>query len=545
LIATPKIKLAVLALVCFILGGPSAGAAPPTLTKPEIVSGPASWTNETDATLVFSSTDEGVGFACRLDGPSWEPCTSPKTYASLTEGSHSFSVQAVDGDATSTPGNWSWTVDLTVPVLPSDETAEATSPLGTAVVFSATDNLDPSPGLSCSPSSGSLFDLGPAANVDCTATDAAGNQSAGSFTVTVVDTTPPVLSPHADVIVPQQSPSGAAVGYNLPAATDNGDPAPVVSCAPSAGSTFPLGTTEVTCSAVDGSDNESALSGFNVVVQHGPTPDKPILVPNVGVLTNHTNAAFSFQAGDGSSLACKLDGPAGPGTFDSCTSPRTYTQLDDGSYLFTVRAMNSIGNISQSTFKWVVDTTPPAQVRQLRSTFGGGWVRLSWRNPTDVDYAHVSIWRKKVGAPSWKFIATRKERTWFRDNTVPNDTRFVYALRSVDRARNASPGAKIEARASRILKPAFDSLHDSPPLIEWPGVRNAGYFNLQLWRDGRKILSVWPLKSEYRLSANWSYSGRRYSLRSDRYGVYVWPGFGSKSDANYGPLFGWTAFRMK
>jgi hypothetical protein len=245
------------------------------------------------------------------------------------------------------------------------------------------------------------------------------------------------------------------------------------------------------------------------------------------------------------SLACKLDGPSGPGTFDACTSPRAFTQLEDGSYLFTVRATNSIGNISQASFKWVVDTTPPAQVRQLRSRFGDGWVRLSWRNPTDVDYRHVSIWRKKVDAPSWRLIATRKDKTSFRDDTVRNDTRYVYALRSVDRARNASPGARIEGRASRILKPAFDSLHDSPPLIDWTFVRNAAYFNLQLWREGRKILSVWPLRSAHRLPANWRYNGRRYSLRTDRYRVYVWAGFGPKSAADYGPLLGWTAFRMK
>jgi len=39
--------------------------------------------------------------------------------------------RAVDGDARTTPENWPWTVDLTLPVLPSDETVAATSPLGT------------------------------------------------------------------------------------------------------------------------------------------------------------------------------------------------------------------------------------------------------------------------------------------------------------------------------------------------------------------------------------------------------------------------------
>jgi hypothetical protein len=546
LIPTPKIKLAVLALVCVVLGGPSAEAAF-ALTKPEIVSGPASSTNATDATLVFTSPDTGVSFTCTLDGLAPEACTSPWTHSSLAEGFHSFSVQAEDGvSPPSEPAPWTWTVDLTPPSLQGDKTVEATSPLGTSVTFSATDNFDPDPNLSCSPSSGSLFDLGPPASVDCTATDAAGNQSSRSFTVTVVDTTRPLLSPHKDVIVKvPDSLSAAVVQYNLPLATDNGDPAPLVGCNPSSGSTFPLGETKVTCSAVDASGNHSASRRFDVVVQHGPTPAVPLLTSNVGALTNDTNVGFSFETSDGASLDCKLDSPSGQGTFASCTSPRTYTQLRDGSYLFTVRATNSIGNISVASFSWVVDTTPPARVRQLRSSFGSGWVRLSWRNPTDVDYRRVSIWRRKVGAPSWRFLATRKGRTTFRDDTVPNDTRFEYALRSVDRARNASPGAKIEGRASRILKPAFGSLHDSPLLIDWTFVRNAAFFNLQLWRDGRKILSVWPSRSEHRLRANWSYNGSRYSLRSDRYRVYVWTAFGPKSHPDYGPLLGWTEFRMK
>ena len=546
MIPTPKIKLAVLALVCVVLGGPSAGSAS-TPTKPDIFSGPASSTNATDATIFFTSPPDAVSFTCTLDDLAPESCTSPWTHSSLDEGLHSFSVQAEDGvSPPSEPASWTWTVDTTPPSLPGDKTAEATSPLGTPVTFSATDNFDPPPDLSCSPSSGSLFDLGPPTSVDCTATDAAGNHSSGSFTVTVVDTTKPVLSPHAKKIVKvPDSVSETVVEYDLPLATDNGDPAPVVSCAPSSGSIFKLGTTTVTCSAVDASGNHSASRRFDVVVQHGPTPAVPVLTSNVGALTNNTNAAFSFGTSDGASLACKLDRPSGPGTFASCTTQQTYTQLGDGSYLFTVQATNSIGNISVANFSWVVDTTPPGQVRQLRSTFGNGWVRLSWRNPTDVDYKRVLIWRRKVGASSWGFLATRKGKTTFLDDPVPNDTRFEYRLRSVDRAQNASPGARIEGRASRILKPAFGSLHNSSPLVDWTFVRDAAFFNLQLWRDGRKILSVWPVRSAERLPANWSFNGKRYSLRSDRYRVYVWAAFGSRPHTHYGPLLGWTEFRMK
>ena len=60
----------------------------------------------------------------------------------------------------------------------------ATSPAGATVAYSAsaTDNLDPSPTLSCVPPSGSVFPIG-TTTVNCTATDHAGNSATGSFTV--------------------------------------------------------------------------------------------------------------------------------------------------------------------------------------------------------------------------------------------------------------------------------------------------------------------------------------------------------------------------
>lgn len=91
------------------------------------------------------------------------------------------------------------TVDNTAPILtvPVSMTEEATSSAGKAVTFSpltATDNYDITPAISCTPASGSLFSIGTTA-VSCTATDDAGNTSAaGNFSVTVQDTTAPVIT---------------------------------------------------------------------------------------------------------------------------------------------------------------------------------------------------------------------------------------------------------------------------------------------------------------------------------------------------------------
>jgi hypothetical protein len=56
----------------------------------------------------------------------------------------------------------------------------------------ATDIVDGSVAVHCDPASGSTFPIG-TTTVQCTATDAHNNTADGSFTVTVGDTTPPVI----------------------------------------------------------------------------------------------------------------------------------------------------------------------------------------------------------------------------------------------------------------------------------------------------------------------------------------------------------------
>lgn len=78
--------------------------------------------------------------------------------------------------------------DTTPPVLsvPAGVVADATGCAGAAITYdvSAVDDTDPAPGVSCSPASGTSFPIG-ITTVQCTATDAAGNAAAASFTVTV------------------------------------------------------------------------------------------------------------------------------------------------------------------------------------------------------------------------------------------------------------------------------------------------------------------------------------------------------------------------
>ncbi len=70
--------------------------------------------------------------------------------------------------------------------LPGPVSVPATSPAGEVVDYEVTaaDDTDPDPAVTCAPPSGSTFPIGDT-TVECTATDASGNEATGSFTVHV------------------------------------------------------------------------------------------------------------------------------------------------------------------------------------------------------------------------------------------------------------------------------------------------------------------------------------------------------------------------
>jgi parallel beta-helix repeat protein len=87
----------------------------------------------------------------------------------------------------------------------------------------------------------------------------------GAYEFRVLDTTPPVINAPADITVDATSPAGATVAYSV-TATDPDDAVASLSCVPASGSTFPIGTTTVNCTAIDTHGN-SAHASFTVHVK--------------------------------------------------------------------------------------------------------------------------------------------------------------------------------------------------------------------------------------------------------------------------------------
>jgi len=182
-------------------------------------------------------------------------CTATDTHGNTSTGG--FNVTVVPA------------VDTTPPVItvPADIMAEATSPAGAMVSFSASANdaVDGAITPTCVPASGLTFPLGTTL-VACTATDAHSNSASASFHVTVVDTTPPALTLPSNMAVTAWNASGASVNFNA-SANDLVDGPVAVTCSPASGLMFPIGQTTVNCSASDSRGNHGNGS-FTVAAQY-------------------------------------------------------------------------------------------------------------------------------------------------------------------------------------------------------------------------------------------------------------------------------------
>jgi hypothetical protein len=239
-------------------------------------------------------------------------------------------------------------VDTTPPVLsnvPANQNVQATGPSGAVVTYPsppATDLVDPNPTVTATPPSGSSFPLG-ATTVTVTATDHSGNSSSATFTVNVVDTTPPALANvPANQTVQATGPSGAVVTYPSPTATDLVDPNPTVTSTPPSGSTFPLGPTTVRVTATDHAGNSSGAT-FTVNVVDTTPPALANVPGNQTVRATGPSGAVVYYA------SATATDPVDPNPTVTSTPPSGST-FPEGTTTVTVTATDHAGNSSSATF---------------------------------------------------------------------------------------------------------------------------------------------------------------------------------------------------
>ncbi len=277
-------------------------------TPPQTVldAAPVGTTSSTTASFSFHATDAlsqgGSTFQCQIDGGSWGPCSSPMSYYNLAPGSHSFSVEAIDGagNLDNSGQTATWTIDTTLPAVALTSPADGSFTNDTTPTLSGTAGTAPGDSSTIRVLIFSNTDLTGSPVQTLSATVAAD----GSWSAT-----PTVLPNGTYVAYAQQSgTAGTATSAVHTFTVDTAPPATTITLAPPGSS----GTGD---------------------------------------------AGFSFSSsGPGATFQCQLDG----GAWTACSSPQRYSGLGSGSHTFEVRATDAAGNVgTPASQTWSVNPSLP------------------------------------------------------------------------------------------------------------------------------------------------------------------------------------------
>lgn len=345
-------------------------------TKIDSTTPSTSLTNSATLDVNFSSPDATATFECSLDDTAFATCASPQNLTNLSDGPHTFSVRAIDlaGNLDSSPASYTWTVDTLAPETQID--SQPANPSGSAEAVFTFSSPDAAATFECS--------LNEEAFATCSSPATYGNLEEGAHTFTVhakdalgnTDPTPASHTWAVDTTTPDTqidstslstSPTNSTtldVNFSSPDATATfecslDDMAFAACSSPQNLTSLGEGQHTFTVRAKDAAGNtDSTPASYTWTVDTTP-PDTQIdsVSPSTS-LTNSTTLTIAFSSVDNTAgFECKLDNDA----FTACTSPQNLSSLTEGQHTFSVRAIDTLGNIdaTPASYTWTVDLTAP------------------------------------------------------------------------------------------------------------------------------------------------------------------------------------------
>jgi len=215
--------------------------------------------------------------------------------------------------------------------------------------------------------------------------------------------------------------------------------------------------------------------------------------------------------------------------------PALYEGPDGRAARVTGACRDRAGNVTGRSFRLYYDATAPARPT-LNAVSRDRAVRLQIGTTSDV--RSIAIRRAPGRGATRDSTIYRGRPKSFTDVHARNGTRYRYTVVARDRAANRSRRTVTAVPGPRLLEPPDGAVLYAAPLLRWTPVRGADYFNVQLRRDGRKVLSRWPTQARLQLLQSWRFQGRVRRLATGHYTWDVWAGFGPRSAAQYGPRIG-------
>jgi|GEM_PF-560712 len=264
-----------------------------------------------DSNTVFAGTDQGA-YRGRLESGDWVWTRSPGIpNVSVTDfEAHQRFIGGLTGTVRAgTYGRGIFELERTITILNLDCPADVTvtAPPGqSSVVVNYPPPVVNNPASTVvlsSPPSGSLFPAG-ATTVSVTAIDSSGSISTCTFTVTVnlANSSLALICPGEVRVVVPTGQTSAVVDYPPPSLNKN-EPATSV-CSPPSGSSFPVGTTIVACTA-NNTLGETAACSFAVNVIEQPSIDVCLQDDSSGNILkfNSPTGVYQFTVCNGVTLS--------------------------------------------------------------------------------------------------------------------------------------------------------------------------------------------------------------------------------------------------
>jgi hypothetical protein len=293
-------------------------------------------------------------------------------------------------------------------------------------------------------------------------------------------------------------------------------------------------------------DTVGAARGCNADTPEGGDDVSRVITVKVDMTPPVVTGATASRPTDAngwyrSPLQVAFSGTDATSGLDGCTSA-TYSGPDSGSATVAGTCRDKAGNVSEaSAFGLRYDATPP-NITRVTTAPGDEEVRIGW----DVaDASAVELWRSPGLDGASQSVVNRNTDGSIVDRHVRNGRRYDYRLLAVDEAGNLAMRTFSATPGRRLLSPADGATVDGPPALRWTKVNGARYYNVQVLRNGRKLLTAWPGTSHYELKRRWRFNGHRFRLKPGRrYTWLVWPGRGKRSRNDYGPLIGRGTFTV-
>ena len=227
----------------------------------------------------------------------------------------------------------------------------------------------------------------------------------------------------------------------------------------------------------------------------------------------------------------------------ACTPAVRYAGPDRPDVAVAGSCRDGAGNVSaEQRLTIAYDATPP-RLRGVKARVARGVARVGWEKPPDAALVRIERVPGVNGARRTHVYSGTGET--FVDRTVRPGITYRYEVSVLDAAGNVSGTVVAAGAGTALYKPPPQASVRAPVMLAWRPVRAARFYNVQLHRNGKKVLSAWPRRPRFRLERSWRFGGARQTLRPGTYAWYVWPGLGSRERPRYGALLGSSRFVVK